>query len=81
MTREKKNYPHLSPKAAAKKPISKGGYNLNSLKSDKLSDRIAVEILHKPYHFSKLESLLRKYVPGEQKSGTERAINVGVEQR
>jgi two-component system, HptB-dependent secretion and biofilm response regulator len=43
-------------------------------------DAGAVEILHKPYHFSKLESLLRKYVPSEQKSGTERAINVGVEQ-
>jgi CheY-like chemotaxis protein len=43
-------------------------------------DAGAVEILHKPYHFSKLESLLQKYAPIEQKKGTERAINVGVEQ-
>ncbi len=40
----------------------------------------AVEILHKPYKFSELQNLLRKYVPHEVKSGAEPAINVGVEQ-
>ena len=40
----------------------------------------AVEILHKPYKFSKLQYLLQKYVPHELKSGVERATIVGVEQ-
>ena len=31
----------------------------------------AVEILHKPFKFSALENLLRKYVPSDQKSGAE----------
>jgi two-component system KDP operon response regulator KdpE len=43
-------------------------------------DAGAVEILHKPYKFSELQKLLRKYVPHEVKSGTEPAINIGVEQ-
>ena len=43
-------------------------------------DAGAVEILHKPYKFSQLQNLLQKYVPHEVKSGSEPAINVGVEQ-
>ena len=43
-------------------------------------DAGAVEILHKPYKFSQLQNLLRKYVPHEVTSGAEPAINVGVEQ-
>ena len=39
---------------------------------DRARDSGAVEILNKPFQFSKLENLLRKYVPSEQKSGAER---------
>ena len=38
-------------------------------------DAGAIEILHKPFKFSKLENLLRKYVSSEQKSGTGKALD------
>jgi CheY-like chemotaxis protein len=38
---------------------------------DRALDAGAVEILHKPFKFSALENLLRKYVPSDPKSGIE----------